>query len=343
MLICITTYWKMVKLRYRIFLALLLILIPICVGVIGYMVLEEYTFIEALYMTVITVATVGFQEVKPLNDAGRIFTIFLIITNLGIFAYAISFITSILIQTDFFEKYKMNKMKNKIASLHGHVIVCGYGRNGKEACEMLKRNHIKHVVLESKKELNEELLSNENFYFLNEDATQEQSLLNAGIKNARGLITTLPDDADNVYVVLTARELSQKITIISRASNDNSVTKLRRAGASNVIMPDKIGGAHMASLIIHPDVKEFIDLISVQSDAEVKIEEMSLKRIKEKISGNTIDELNIRNSTGVNVLGLKKADGTYIINPEINQKLDEDVKLILLGTREQMNKLKQLM
>ena len=149
-------------------------------------------------------------------------------------------------------------------------------------------------------------------------------------------------DADNVYVVLTARELNQSLTIVSRASSDSSVTKLKRAGANNVIMPDKIGGAHMASLIVHPDVKEFIDLISVQSDSEIKLEEMSLKKIKTKLNGNTIEELFIRQTTGVNVIGLKNIDGTYIVNPDINQKLEDDVKLILLGTREQMHKLKEL-
>ena len=330
------------KLRYKTTLALLLITIPMVIGVVGYMLVESYSFLEALYMTVITVATIGFQEVRPLSDAGRIFTIILILTNLGVFAYAVSLISSILIQGEFFEKFKINKMKNKIAMLKGHVIVCGYGRNGKEACVMLKRNKIKFVVLENKKELTDESSLSDDFCFLNEDATKDETLLNAGINQARGLITTLPNDADNVYVVLTARELNQSLTIVSRASSDSSVTKLKRAGANNVIMPDKIGGAHMASLIVHPDVKEFIDLISVQSDSEIKLEEMSLKKIKTKLKGNTIEELFIRQTTGVNVIGLKNIDGTYIVNPDINQKLEDDVKLILLGTREQMHKLKEL-
>jgi voltage-gated potassium channel len=328
--------------RFKITLSLLLILVPIAFGLIGYMLIENYTFLEALYMTVITIATIGFQEVKPLSDAGRVFTIILILTNIGIFAYAISLISSILIQGDFFENYKLNKMKNKIATLKEHVIVCGFGRNGKEACDMLKRNNIKYVVLENKKELTEDFSFNSDFYFMNEDATKEETLIYAGIKNARGLITTLPNDADNVYVVLTARELNQTLTIISRASLDSSVSKLKSAGANNVIMPDKIGGAHMASLIVHPDVKEFIDLISVQSDLEVKVEEITLKKMRTKLKGNTIEELFIRHTTGVNVIGLKNADGSYVVNPDINMKLDDDVKLILLGTREQMLRLKEL-
>lgn len=330
------------KLRHNIRLAILLISIPMFIGVIGYMLIEHFTFLEALYMTVITAATVGFQEVKPLSDAGRIFTVFLIITNLGIFAYAISLITGTIAEGNFFERYKINKMKNKIAELKNHVIVCGYGRNGKEACLMLKRGKIKFVVFENKKELTDEDSLNEDFYFLNEDATKDETLLSAGIKNARGLITTLPNDADNVYVVLTARELNHLFTIISRASTDSSVKKLKRAGANNVIMPDKMGGAHMASLIVHPDVKEFIDLISSQTDSEIKIDEMTLKKINQKFKGNTIDALGIREKTGVNVIGLKNEDGTFTVNPGINHLLTGDVKLILLGTKVQMDKLKEM-
>jgi voltage-gated potassium channel len=302
--------------------------------------IEQYTFIEALYMSVITIATIGYGEVRPLTDGGRIFTIVLIVTNLGVFAYALSLITSILVQNEFFDNFRTNKMRNKIASLRNHVIVCGYGRNGKEACEMLKRNGIKHVVLESKKELTEESSHHDDFFFLNEDATKDESLIDAGINYAKGLITTLPNDADNVYVTLTARELNQRLTIISRASADASFSKLKRAGANNVIMPDKIGGAHMASLIVHPDVKEFIDIISGQSGEAVQIEEIMIEDIRKKFSGSTIKEMNLRFATGVNVIGLKNKDGSYTVNPDIGISIDDGVKLILLGTVQQMQKLK---
>lgn len=328
-----------IKLRYRIALALMLIMIPVSIGVMGYMLIENYTFLEALYMTVITIATIGYGEVKILSDAGRVFTIILIISNLGIFAYAISIITSILIQGDFFEKFKTNKMKNRIAQLRNHVIVCGYGRNGKEACEILKRNKLKYVVLENKKELLEDTSDDPHFHYLTDDATNEQTLIDAGIKHAKGLITTLPNDADNVYVALTAREVNPLLTIISRASGDSSVTKLKRAGANNVIMPDKIGGAHMASLIVNPDIKEFIDIISGQGD-EVRLDEMPVKVIKTVFTGNNLHEMNIRHLTGVNIIGLKKSDGLYEVNPDVYQILDEDAKLIMLGTVEQMQKLK---
>ncbi len=330
------------QLRYKIALAMALILLSIGFGVLGYMLIEGYSFLEALFMTVITVSTIGYGEVKPLTDFGRIFTIVLIITNLGIFAYAISIITSILIQGDFFETYKTNKMKNRIAKLSNHVIVCGYGRNGKEACEMLRRNRIKFVLLENKGESLADLLTDDYMHFIEDDATNEQVLLEAGIKHAKGLITTLPNDADNVYVALTARELNQTLTIVSRASADSSVTKLKRAGADNVIMPDKIGGVHMASLMINPDIKEFIDIISGQGD-EVRLDELSIERFATVFAGKTLNEMNIRHRTGVNVIGLKRADGTYEVNPDLHHVLNPTDKLIILGTVEQMERLRSIM
>lgn len=327
------------KLVSRVILSFLLIVIPITIGIVGYMTIENFSFLDALYMSVITIATVGFGETNPLSDAGRIFTIFLIISNLGIFAYALSLITSILIQGDFFDTYKSNKMKQRIAKLNNHVILCGYGRTGKEAAEILNRKKIPFVVIESRKDLNDELQANNILFYLNEDATKDEVLEDAGIRKARGLISTLPEDADNVYVVLTAREINNEMTIISRASNDSSVKKLKRAGASNVIMPDKIGGAHMASLITQPDVKEFLDIISGQGEG-IQLEEIKLEQITQKITGNTLAELNLRHKTGVNVIGLKNIDGSYTVNPDISTPIQEGSKLIILGTAQQMDLLK---
>ncbi len=329
------------KLRYKIVFSFLLILVPITIGTVGYMLIEDLNFLAALYMSVITIATVGYGEVKPLTDGGRIFTIFLILTNLGLFAYAIGLITNILIQNDFLERFKSNKMKQKIAKLSQHVIICGYGRNGREAAAIFKHKNIPYVVIEMNKEISETLLNDGQILYLNDDATIDEVLITAGINKARGLISTLPDDAANVYVVLTAREINKDITIVSRASSDSSVNKLKRAGATNVIMPDKIGGNHMATLMIQPDVKEFIDIITSQS-LDVSIEEFSLEKIRPKITGNTITELKLRSLTGVNIIGIKNAEGNYLINPESNQILTDKCKLIVLGTAKQMQAFKKL-
>ncbi len=326
----------------KIMFAIALLMVPITVGVSGYMLIEGASFIDSLFMTITTIATVGYGEVFPLSTAGRIFTIFLIIGNLGIFAYALTLITRFLIEGNFFQQIRTKRMKDKIKALQNHVIVCGFGRNGQAACEMLQKHQIPFVILENKKELLEKHINTSHEFYLNEDATNDESLLNAGIENARGLITTLPNDADNVFVTLTARGLNSNFTIISRASNGSSYTKLKRAGADNVIMPDRIGGAHMATLIVRPDVNEFVDILSGQAGADVQLEEFSYARLTKNLSGKCIVDLNIRKVSGANVIGLKKGDGSYIVNPNINMELEADMKLIVLGNSAQMETLRQI-
>ncbi|MCF8447904.1 MAG: potassium channel protein [Bacteroidia bacterium] len=333
---------ELISTKSKIALAIGLILIPITMGMFGYMIIEGVPLLDALFMTVTTISTVGYGEVFPLSTAGRIFTIVLILSNLGVFAYAITLITRFLIEGNFFQQLKIKRMKDKIQDLNQHVIVCGFGRNGQAACEMLKKHEITYVILESKKELLEKYLNKEHFYYLNEDATKDESLLDAGIMSARGLITTLPNDADNVFVALTARGLNSSLTIISRASNSSSFTKLKRAGADNVIMPDQIGGAHMASLIVRPDVNEFVDILAGQGGADVQLEEFSYERLKKKLEGITISDLNIRKKSGANVIGLRRGDGSYIVNPNINMVLEEDMKLIILANSSQMETLKEM-
>ncbi len=171
---------------------------------------------------------------------------------------------------------------------------------------------------------------------MHDDATKDETMLAAGIGYARGLITTLPDDADNVYVTLTAREMNQEMTIISRASSDSSVNKLKRAGANNVIMPDKIGGAHMASLIVQPDVKEFIDLISGQGES-VMVQEIPVHLLMNKMKGESLLDFDLRKRTGVNPIGIKYTDGSYEVNPDMQKVLTKEDKLILLATPDQLN------
>jgi voltage-gated potassium channel len=328
--------------KSKILFALGLIMVPITLGVSGYMVIEDAGFLDALFMTITTIATVGYGEVFPLSDAGRVFTILLIMGNLGAFAYALTLITRFIIEGNFFQQIRNKRMKEKIKQLRNHVIVCGYGRNGQAACEMLQKHQLTFVVLESKSEMQEMSAGKFPTYFLHEDATNDESLLDAGIMEARGLITTLPNDADNVFVTLTAKGLNPNLTIISRASNSSSFTKLKRAGATNVIMPDKIGGAHMATLIVRPDVNEFVDILSGQAGADVQLEEFSYDILKKHLVGTTIADLNIRKLSGANVIGLKLKDGSYVVNPNINRVLEEDQKLIILGNSSQMETLKNI-
>jgi len=261
------------KIFYKLLLPVGMLLLTILMGTAGYMVIEHFDFLSALYMTVTTVSTVGYGEVKPLTETGRIFTIILILVNLGLFTYFITLLTRFFSDGEFIKMYKQFKMENSIKALQQHVIICGFGRNGKESAQVLFNNHIPFVVLEEKVELEDDLPF-EVKYFMKGDATKDEVLLEAGIEHARALITTLPVDADNLFVVLTAKQLNPNLTVISRASQDSSVNKLKIAGASNVIMPDKIGGAHMATLVMLPDVMEMLSIMTTRSGDDFKIVEI---------------------------------------------------------------------
>lgn len=327
----------------RLYFSAGILLLVVFVGVAGYMLIEGYKFFDAFYMTIITVGTVGFMEVHPLSDAGRLFTSFLIITGFGTFAYAITSFTKYITDGEFKNYYRLYRVVNTIEKMEGHVIICGYGRNGRQAAHVLKKHGKRFVVVEQKKEVVETLNHKFSHLVLEGDSTQDEVLLQAGVMRASALITTLPIDADNLFIVLSARALNPKLTIISRASDDNSDRKLKTAGANNVIMPDKIGGAHMASLVLKPDVIEFIDHITGQGGPEINLEEITFDNLPEHLRNKTIRDLEIRNKSGANIVGFKTGTGEYVINPSADTQLIPDGKLFVLGTPEQIGKLRELL
>lgn len=310
------------------------------VGVAGFMVIEGYNIWEAIYMTVITVTTVGFNEVKPLSFHGRIFTVFLIMGSFGTFAYTITEVTKYVVDGEFRRLLLHIRVDRSINKLKNHTILCGYGRNGKQAYKTLAENGVTCVVVEKDKDIISELMESDKILFVEGDATQDEVLMRAGIKEASALITALPNDADNLFVVLTARVNNSKIKIISRASADNSDTKLRHAGVDNVIMPDKVGGAHMAQLVVKPDVVEFIDLLTGQPSVETHIEEIQCRLLPEKYIGKTIAQLNVRKNWGANIVGFKTSAGEYVFNPAPDTEIQADSKLFVLGTSTEISNMK---
>lgn len=304
-------------------------------GSFGYMLIEHYTFLEAFYMTIITVASVGYGEVKPLGEAGRIFTIFLIIINLGLFTYTLTWLSRYFFDIEFLKKYKLIKMEDKIKQLENHVIICGFGRNGKESAQVLFDNKIPFVILEEKVDPEADQAFPVSYY-IKGDATKDEVLINAGIQNAKALITTLPVDADNLFVVLTARQLNAGLTIISRASQDSSVNKLKIAGATNVIMPDKIGGAHMATLVMLPDVVELLSILGTKSNNEFRMAEL-----KSTTSISLLD-LDLWKKTGCTILGIKGGDKKYTINPPASYNISEGERLIVMGSDAQIEQARHI-
>lgn len=314
----------------------------IFLGTAGFMFLADYDFVDALYMTVITVTTVGFKEVGPLDLDAKIFTILLIITSVSIFGYIISVITDYISNNKLMEELKYRKVQKAIDKLENHTIVCGYGRNGKQAMTRLKSYKKNCVLIENDPELISEIELEGDILFVKGDATDDEALVNAGVERASNLITTLPSDADNLYVVISARQLNRECTIVSRASNDSSYKKLKVAGADNVIMPDKLGGAHMASLVITPDIIEFIDRLSIEGESSSNIEELVIEDLPEEYTNKSILDLDLRKRTGCTVIGFKTPNKDYIINPDAKTILVPKSKLIVIGRPEEIKKLNEL-
>ncbi len=327
----------------KLYYALGILIGIIIIGVFGFHIVEGYTFEEAFYMTIITVSTVGFSEVRPLSEAGRMFTSLLIITSFGTFAYGASVITGYVLDGEFQKHLKTLRINRNLKKMKNHIIVCGYGRNGKQAVEELKDHNLDFLVIEQDQNIIDELSLNKDINAIYGDATSDETLEAAGIHKAKALITTLPNDADNLFVVLTARALNQKILIISRASKDSSDKKLRVAGANNVIMPDKIGGAHMASLVVRPDVIEFIDYVMGQGSGTMNLEEIVFEKIPEQYKGKSIREINFRDKTGANIVGLKLPNGEYIINPNPELQIEPGTKIFVLGDSTQIEAFKNVM
>lgn len=229
-------------------------------------------------------------------------------------------------------------MQKRIHTMSGHIIICGFGRNGKQAARKLLAYDKPFVIIEKNKEVIEKF-QEERIPFVYGNANEDEVLLEAGIKRASTLISALPSDADNLFVVLSARQINKNLTIISRASEETSYDKLKLAGANNVILPDRIGGDHMASLVVIPDLVEFIDNLGIVGERNINVEEVTVDKLYDTKEVKTIRQLDLRKKTGCTVIGFKDENGEYIVNPEANTKLVPGSKIVVLGRPEQIQRL----
>ena len=325
----------------RLTVGLGLLTISVVIGQLGFTIIEGFSPIEAFYMTVITLSTVGFTEVKPLSDTGRLFTSFYIIFNLGIFAYAVSLLTAFIMEGEFRETFKKYIISRRVQRLSNHIIVCGFGRNGVRTCEELLQSNRSFVVIEQNAQLIKNFPDSSDFQYVIGDATADDTLLAAGIDRAEAIITTLPKDTDNVFIALTARELSPKVTIISRASEESSEKKLLRAGANQVVMPDAIGGIHMARLITKPDVIEFLNILTGVSSEHLKLEDFTFEELKPEYQHQTLRQLNIRQHTGATVIGFRNQSTGFTFNPPGDLEFGEGDTMIIIGTDRNIENFKE--
>jgi len=305
------------------------------------MYIEDFSFLQALYMTVITITTIGYGETKTLTDAGRIFNIVLIITSFSTFTYALASLTQYFASGEMAKYFKNKKLMAALKDLNNHVIVCGFGRNGQQAAQTLLHHKVEFVVIENKDQsVVEWAADGKNVLHLFGDATEDAILKKAGIERARALVCTLPVDADNVFIVLSARSLNPNIQIISRASQATSVPKLKKAGADNVILPDKIGGTHMATLVSKPDVIEFIDYLSGEEGESISLESVAYNNLPNELKDRTLKEIMAWRKTGVNCIGIKDAEGKFVINPPEETVISQNMRVIVLGTKPQIDEMK---
>ncbi len=319
--------------------AFLLLVLLMSFGTAGFMLIESFTFLESFYMTIITISTVGYGEVHELSAGGKIFTATLILFSLAVLTYVVSIITNHFFEGHISYLIRGYKNKSRRKKMENHVIICGYGRNGQQAVKELIAHKNDFIVIDSS---HEQILetADAGFKMLEGDATNDEILIEAGIKTARSIITTLPNDADNLFVSLTARSLNPKITIISRASNESSEKKLKLAGADNIVMPERIGGAHMATLVARPDVMEFLEHLSVHGTDPTNLEEISCNELPKDAINKTIFEIGVRQKTGANIIGFKTPEGEFILNPEPQTKITPNSKLFVLGTKAQVEQMR---
>lgn len=329
------------QIRKKLFIAGALLFVVLSIGVVGYMVISDDSFIDALYMTVITISTVGFGLIHPLSVEAKLFTIFLIFLSVFLYGYVLKVLSENIAVGTFFEELKMKRMQKRIDSLNKHTIVCGYGRNGQQAVAKLEKFNQDCVVVEYDQEVLKQLEIEERNCLLG-NATDDEVLQGSGIERASNLIVALPSDADNLFIVLSARQLNSNLTIISRASDESSYKKLKIAGADNVIMPDKLGGDHMASLVVTPDIIEFVDMLSMDGESTANLQEILVDDLPKTYLSKSIRDLDLRKKTGCSVIGYKTIDNEYIVNPEAETKLIEGSILIVLGRPEQVIKLQTL-
>ncbi len=330
----------------RFLLALILIVILILSGVTGFMLLEGWDFSDSLYMTFVTFSTVGFAEVHPLSKAGRYFTIGLILISLLIVGYLITTLMSFFFEGHLIHTMRDRRMKRFLQQVKDHFIICGFGEVGKETAEELSRSKVPFVVVDLN--FNEPDRERYPSYTLIEgDAAEEEVLQRAGIEKARGVISCLPEDPQNVFTVLTARQMNPALQIVSRASSERTVQKLEKAGADRVITPKVIAGKRLATVSIRPSVSRFLDLISTGSNDEVHIESCRLEE-EAALVGGTLRQSNIGQHTGAVIIGIMDSAGHMRTNRSDRSTiasitLEAGDELMAMGNEEQLLSLKQFL
>ncbi len=323
------------------FVTLLLLVVGLVViGVTGYMVIEEWSFLDAIYMVVITLATVGYKEVHPMSPAGTIFTILLIVFGVITLYYVVRVMGEYLLANRLDEKHKLKQIKMQIQSLINHYIVVGFGRVGSKIANELTKENVPLVIVESNPEIVEQCRSKGMLCVVG-DATSEATLLEAGLMNAKGLIAALGRDSDNILAVITARTLNSNVFIVSKANHDEAVDKLLRVGANRAVSPYQISAFRMATFAMHPGVADFVDNVFDLKNSEIQITDMTVGSASQLV-GHPTERYLANRKSGVSVLVINRQDGHAIINPLGDVVIQVGDRLILMGIRANLEAVEKL-
>jgi voltage-gated potassium channel len=321
-------------------LSMLVLVLLVGFGTGVYMWLENMVLTDALYMTIITITTVGFGEVQPLSSAGRLFTVILILLGVSAATTAISNGLGIILGPRLWQSIRQRKLERLLMTIENHYIVCGYGRMGQQVVEDLHARHEPFVVIDTDPNIEVEMLELQVPYIVG-DATRDETLLEAGIERARGLVAALSSDPDNVMTVLTARELNRKLIIVARVSNAEAESKLRRAGANRVISPYQLGGHRIALALIRPSVSDFLDRIySFGVGIHVDLGQLHVRE-GSRLAGQQVGTSDLRKLHNVNILAIQKPNGEITITPDPKQELETGAVLIVIGPPENIYRLEK--
>ena len=304
------------------------------IGTLGYMLLEQWGFLDALYMTVITVGTVGFSEVHALDARGRVFTIFLIIAGVAALAFAFGQLVEFILEGHLTNILEVRRMEKRLDELSAHTIVAGLGRVGGVAARALAEEGASFVVVDSSAEAADAAVE-AGWIVVRGDATEEDTLLHAGIARAGAVVTALSGDAENLFVTVSARALNPAVFIVARCEHESTEAKLLKAGANRVITPNVIGGRRMASMVLHPTVADYLDLVSGAQGVEFRLQEVELAP-ESCFVGQSLGEARIRETTGAQVVAILNPDGTVDANPTAATRLATGQRLVVLGSLDQV-------
>ncbi len=322
-------------------LSFLLTLFIIFIGTTGYIIIEGWNILDALYMTVITLTTVGYGEVHDVSKMGRIFTIFLVFFGFGFIIYVAGAVVQFMVEGRIRTILGRKILDRKINRLKNHYIVCGYGRIGRVLCKRLIIEPIDLVVVESNEDL-VPVIEEDNVLYVFGDAADETNLLKAGIKRAKGLVAVLATDADNVFLVLTARQINPDLNIIARAGREKSKTKLLAAGANTVESPYDKGAISMAQRIIRPTVTSFLDFAFANKRKDIQMEEIPVSASSNLVN-IMLKDSGIRQNYNLILIAIKKHDGSMLFNPSFETKIQPDDTVIAVGENENLNKLEKIL